>query len=217
VADSGFEFRLSFAVGERELRAELRSDCRALAIVGPSGAGKSTILRALAGVERRVGGFIAIKGEIWMDSESGKMLPAWERGVGWVPQDYLLFPHLSVGANLRYAGASEQQMSLVAESLEIEHLVERSPRGLSGGERQRVALGRVMLAQPELLLLDEPFSALDRALRSKVAERVGNFAREHGIPVVLVTHDERDAGALVEEWWELSGDGMTRFRSGSST
>jgi molybdate transport system ATP-binding protein len=191
-----------------EMRLETRSD--ALAIVGPSGAGKSTLLRVLAGVERRARGTVEVNGRTWQDATRGVLVPAWERRVGWVPQDVLLFPHLSVRENLGYAGARASEIQEIAGLLQVDGLLDRRPRRLSGGERQRVALGRALLSDPALFLLDEPFSALDRPLRAQVSATVKEAARARGIPLVLVSHDEEDAGALAGERWHLADGVLVR-------
>jgi ABC-type molybdate transport system ATPase subunit len=131
-----------------------------------------------------------------------------------VPQDALLFPHLSLRENLAYAGASRSEVEAMAESLFLTELLDRRPRFLSGGERQRVALGRALLSSPRMLLLDEPFSALDRPLRGQIAAMVRAFARDSGTPIVLVSHDEHDAELLADERWvlvagSLSADGTS--------
>ena len=182
----------------------------AVAILGPSGAGKSTLLRVLAGLEPGALGVVRFVGRLWLDSDSGVSVPAWQRRVGWVPQEALLFPHLSVRENLAYAGAAASDVEAMAESLFLSDLLDRRPRFLSGGERQRVALGRALLSKPSLLLLDEPFSALDRPLRAEIAPMVRAFAREHGAPIVLVSHDQEDAQLLAEEQWVLASGRLTR-------
>lgn len=187
------------------LDVSLETTARAVAIVGPSGAGKSTLLRVLAGVERRARGDVVVDGETWLDRTRGVVVPPWERRVGWVPQDLLLFPHLSVRENLGYAGASDPDVVETAELLQVAHLLDRRPRRLSGGERQRVSLGRALLSGPRLLLLDEPFSALDRALRDQLSTTVKHLADERAIPLVLVSHDEADTRVLAEERWRLRG------------
>jgi len=193
----GIRVDLTIPLASRDLsvRPETRSD--ALAIVGPSGAGKSTLLRILAGLERRGRGTVEVNGAIWQDPARGIVVPAWRRRVGWVPQDVLLFPHLSVRENLGYAGAAAAEIQEIAGLLQVDGLLDRRPRRLSGGERQRVAL------------LDEPFSALDRPLRAQVSSIVKEAARARGIPLVLVSHDEEDAAALAGERWHLA-DGMLR-------
>ena len=199
------QLHLDIALGALTLHAELDTWSPAAALVGPSGSGKSTVLRVLAGVESRASGFVRVGGETWQDSGTGVFMPPWERRVGWVPQNALLFPHLSVRENLGFSGASAAEVDEMAGRLFVSDLLNRRPRRLSGGEQQRVALGRAILSRPRLLLLDEPFTALDRPLRELVAGRVSAFCRESGVPLVLVSHDERDAKALAEEQWIVSG------------
>jgi molybdate transport system ATP-binding protein len=201
-----FQVRL----GARELEVRLDTESPAVAVFGPSGGGKSTLLRVLAGVERRARGSVRVRGRLWMDTDEGVFLPPWERRVGWVPQEYLLFPHLRVRENLSFAGATLQEVQEVGELLMVDHLLDRRPRGLSGGEQQRVALGRALLAKPRMLLLDEPFSALDRPLRSHVASRLRGYVQERGLLLLLVSHDEADAVALAQEHWLLSEGGLER-------
>jgi molybdate transport system ATP-binding protein len=204
------ELRLRLPVGGGELILELTTGSLSVAVFGPSGGGKTTLLRTVAGVERRGSGVVRVRGQSWMDTERGQFLRPWERGVGWVPQDYLLFPHLRVRENLGFAGASSDAVQGVANLLLVDHLLDRRPRRLSGGEQQRVALGRALLARPRILLLDEPFSALDRPLRNRVAAAVREYVRERKIPLVLVSHDEADAVALAQEHWLLSGGKLER-------
>ncbi len=204
------ELSLTLSLGAMSLHADLVSSGPAVAVVGPSGAGKSSFLRVLAGVETRASGRVAVHGEIWQDSDRSVFRPPWSRRVGWVPQDAVLFPHLDVRQNLAYSGADAADIREMAERLSIDNLLGRRPRRLSGGEQQRVALGRALLSRPRLLLLDEPFSALDRPLRAQVADRVRAFSREHDVPLVLVSHDERDAEALAHEQWYVSGGRLHR-------
>ncbi len=206
----GIVLDVEVALASRTLAVRFESRRSSLAIFGPSGAGKSTVLRILAGVERRAQGRVEVDGVLWQDPRAGPVVPAWRRRVGWVPQDALLFPHLSVRENLAYAGAELEEVTEIAELLKVEPLLDRRPRRLSGGERQRVALGRALLSRPALLLLDEPFSALDRPLRAHVSEIVRSFTAERSIPLVLVSHDEGDARALTDERWHLA-DGRLEF------
>ncbi|MCH7934159.1 MAG: ATP-binding cassette domain-containing protein [Gemmatimonadetes bacterium] len=192
-----------------DLDVDWRPGRHHVAILGPSGSGKSTLLRALAGLEPRAEGRVTFGDEVWLDSGSGIFMPAWERRVGWVPQDALLFPHLSLRENLAYAGAGRSEVEKMAESLFLTDLLDRRPRFLSGGERQRVALGRALLSAPRMLLLDEPFSALDRPLRAQIAAMVRAFARDTETPIVLVSHDEHDAGLLADERWVLVAGRLT--------
>ncbi len=204
----GLDFEIPLA--SKTMRAKLDSESGAIAIVGPSGAGKSTILRVLAGVERRARGVVTFGDQRWQDDDAGTLVPPWRRRVGWVPQEVLLFPHLTVRDNLGYGGASVAAVEEAAHLLRITALLERRPRRLSGGERQRVALGRALLAEPKLLLLDEPFSALDRPLRAELARVVGQWSARLGVPLVLVSHDETDAEVLAEEWWHLADGELVR-------
>jgi molybdate transport system ATP-binding protein len=199
----GWRLSVEVPLGERALSVTLSTASRAVAIVGPSGAGKSTLLRVLAGVERRGRGRLEVDGETWLDSASGTYLPPWLRRVGWVPQEASLFPHLSVRDNLGYAGVEPERVLETAALLEVRDLLDRRPRRLSGGERQRVALGRALLSSPRLLLLDEPFSALDRPLRDKLSRLVREWAEERAVPLVLVSHDEEDTRVLADERWRL--------------
>jgi len=205
------------------LRAPLHSTSRVIAVQGPSGAGKSSLLRILAGVDRDAVGRVAVCSLLWQDdsspSESAgrerrRFVPPWERGVGWAPQGALLFPHLDVEQNLAYGGATAASVSEMAGMLEISELLGRSPSGLSGGERQRVSLGRALLSARTLLLLDEPFSALDPDLRQELAERVGRWTTKARLPVVIVTHDEDDLRGLAGERWRLVGGEITAVEVG---
>ncbi len=204
----GLDFEIP--LGSKTMRVKLATESGAIAIVGPSGAGKSTILRVLAGVERRARGVVTFDDQRWQDDDTGTLVPPWRRRVGWVPQEVLLFPHLTVRDNLGYGRSSGAAVEDTAHLLQIMGLLERRPRRLSGGERQRVALGRALLAEPKLLLLDEPFSALDRPLRAELARVVGQWSAQRGVPLVLVSHDEADAEVLAEERWHLSDGELVR-------
>lgn len=198
-------------LGHQELDISLSTSSGAVAVVGPSGAGKTTLLRILAGLESRARGRVRFEDEVWLDTDTGIVVPPWERGVGWVPQDALLFPHLSVSENLGYSGAEAAEVEDMAKLLGVLPLLERTSRNLSGGERQRVAVGRALLSAPRVLLLDEPFSALDRPLRTEVSTMVAEHARSMGIPLVLVSHDEQDAELLADERWHLAGGVLAKL------
>ena len=204
----GLDLEIPFTGGG--LRVELNTASTRIAVVGPSGSGKSTILRILAGVERRAHGTVLVKEHYWQDSSNGTWVPSGDRRVGGVPQETLLFPHLTVRENLSYGGALPDWVSETAALLQIEDLLDRRSRRLSGGERQRVALGRALLSKPRLLLLDEPFSALDRPLRGELSELVSDWALDRSVPIVLVSHDEEDAKWLAEERWHVSGGSLRK-------
>ena len=163
------------------------------AVFGASGAGKSTLLDLLAGHLAPDRGRVVIAGRVVLDTAQGINLPAAERHIGWVPQDGLLFPHLDVAANLRFGAkrrrqAARLQEARVIDTLGIGHLLDRWPAQLSGGERQRVALGRALLAEPALLLLDEPLAAVDAARKAEILALLECIKREFGLPMLHVTH-----------------------------
>ncbi len=162
-----------------------------LALVGPSGAGKSTVLRAIAGLVRPSDGWIECGGT-WLDARTN--LPPEERSVGLVFQEYALFPHMTVERNVAFGGGVDGLL----ERLRIEHLAHAKPGELSGGERQRVALARALARRPNVLLLDEPMSALDPHTRAEVRAELHAILRDLGLPTLLVTHDFEDAATLAD-------------------
>ncbi len=189
---------LDIAVPRRSLRVELTAavDGETLALVGPSGAGKTSVLRAVAGLIRPERGRITIADRPVFDSSRGIDLPPEERRVGFVFQEYALFPHLSVEQNVAFGGGSRARA--VLERFGIAHLARARPRQLSGGERQRVGLARALARDPDVLLLDEPLSALDTHTRAGVRAELQALLRELGLPTILVTHDFTDAAALAD-------------------
>jgi len=194
------EFQLTLPLTGFTLALEHATNSRALGVVGPSGSGKSSLVEALAGWRRGARGRIRFDGATWLDSERGVELDAARRAVGYVPQDQLLFPHLDVEANLRFGCTSDGALvERVLRVLEIEALRARGVATLSGGERQRVALGRALCARPQLLLLDEPFGALDRPLRRRILPYLLRAQREFGAPFVLVSHDPTEIAAVCDE------------------
>lgn len=193
--------------GGRALSLRLSTSARVALVRGPSGAGKTTLLRVLAGLEPSARGRASFSGERWQDD--GVFVPAWRRRAAWVPQESLLFPHLTAGENLAFAGAPRAEVEEVAAALELRGLLDRAPALLSGGERQRFALGRALLAGPRLLLLDEPFAALDDALRARVRAYVRGWLDSRGVPAVLVSHDAED-GAIADERWSIADGALSR-------
>jgi molybdate transport system ATP-binding protein len=165
-----------------------------LALVGPSGAGKSTVLNAIAGLVRPAAGSIRCGDETWFDAEHGIFKRPEERRVGLVFQDYALFPHLTVRQNIEYARRNPADEYL--RRFRIAHLEDVRPGALSGGERQRVALARALARDPEILLLDEPLSALDAHTKVDVRAELQELLTGLEIPALLVTHDFEDAAAL---------------------
>ncbi len=173
-----------------------------LALFGPSGAGKSMTLRAIAGAIRPDSGRIVIDGEPVFDSARGIDLPPERRRVGYVPQNYALFPHLTVAKNIAFglgrlpAAERNQRVHDLLSLLDLTGLSDRLPAMLSGGQQQRVALARALATRPRLLLLDEPFTALDGPLRRTLRRELVSLSRRFHTPVVLVSHDLADAQAL---------------------
>lgn len=191
--------------GSLELRASLTAKTPRIGLCGASGTGKTSLLRAIAGLDRAATGTIVVKGAQWLDSGAGVNEPAWSRKGAWVPQQALLFPHLNVVQNLAFAGAAGGEVERVAELLSLRPLLDRRPRNLSGGEAQRVAIGRALLSHPNLLLLDEPFSALDVELRDSVARAVRTLCDERELPFILVSHRLHELEGFVDEAWRVHG------------
>jgi molybdate transport system ATP-binding protein len=175
-----------------------------LALVGPSGSGKSTILRAIAGTYRSLHGAITVNGHCWFDSATGRHLPAHRRAVGMVFQNYALFPHMTALQNVMTAMDHLPRAGRAAKAADLLDLVHlsglagRRPAELSGGQQQRVALARALAREPDVLLLDEPFSAVDRATRQRLYDEIAALRRVLSMPVVLVTHDLDEAVALAD-------------------
>ncbi len=160
------------------------------ALYGPSGSGKTTLVNILAGLEVPERGRVALAGAVVFDSDAGVNVPPERRRIGYVFQDGRLFPHLSVQANLLYGKRRNAGLSLdrVVSLLDIGRLLDRRPHALSGGEKQRVAIGRALLANPALLLMDEPLASLDSRRKAEILPFVRTLQDETGIPVVYVSH-----------------------------
>jgi len=193
------------------LDAELRiplDDSRVTVLFGPSAAGKTTLLRLLAGLDRPDSGAIAFRGRPWYSSELGVCLAPQQRRTGFLFQDYALFPHLTVAANVAFAAPPDRARKFI-DAFGLAPLSHRLPRALSGGQQQRVALARALAASPELLLLDEPLSALDAASRLRTRQELRRMLVASGVPAILVTHDRSEAIAL-GDWMAVMVDGRIR-------
>lgn len=181
-----------------------------LALVGPSGSGKSTTLRSIAGLYAPAGGRIVCNGSVWLDRDAGIDVPARARRVGMVFQSFALFPHLTAAENVIEAlgdlpakARTDRARALLAR-VHLERLEDRRPAELSGGEQQRVAVARALARRPEVLLLDEPFSAVDRLTRRRLRNELAELRRELPMPVILVTHDLGDVKRLADRICVLS-------------
>lgn len=187
-------------VGELALHVELAGTDGVTLLMGPNGAGKTTLLKLIAGLHLADEGRIVVGGQVVCEPASGTSVPPESRHVGYVPQGYALFPHLSALDNVAFGLAAsgmgsrkrrERARAALAE-LGVGELVDRHPSALSGGERQRVALARAMVVQPRLLLLDEPLAALDVGARRATRSFLSEHVRSAGVPVLMITHDVRD-------------------------
>jgi molybdate transport system ATP-binding protein len=205
------QVRVQARLGAFELDAAFEGASHGVTVLfGPSGAGKSSVLAAVAGALKPGSGRIALDGAALYDSAAGVDMPMQRRRIGWVFQDARLFPHLSVEANLRYgqrrAAPGPIGWDAVVRVLGIAALLARKPRDLSGGERQRVGLGRALLSQPRLLLMDEPLAALDAARRAEILPFLETVKTGFGVPILYVTHSLAEAIRL--------GDRMAVMRDG---
>jgi molybdate transport system ATP-binding protein len=193
------------------VRADLElapDDGRIMVLFGPSGSGKTTILRCLAGLDRPQDGFIRFDDETWFDAAAGIHLPPQQRRLGYVSQEYGLFPHLTVEQNIQFGMDADSDASRapsmdrrdriddILQTVHLHGLADRLPSQLSGGQRQRVALARVLARKPRLILLDEPLAALDLPLRDPMRRELREFLRSLDVPSVIVTHDRVDALAI---------------------
>jgi molybdate transport system ATP-binding protein len=192
-----------------DLRVAFETHARIVVVFGASGSGKSLTLQCVAGLTRPDAGRIEVCGRTLFDAGRGVSLPARERRVGYLFQDYALFPHLNVEANVAFAlsrrwprgldGSRRARVREMLELFELAGLAAGYPGQLSGGQRQRVALARALVSQPDVLLLDEPFNALDPLLRGRMRRELRAYQERFRIPMVLITHDPDDVAELAQE------------------
>lgn len=211
----GIQIRKRMVSGDRqfELDVAFTSTAKRVALFGPSGAGKSLTLRAVAGLLRPDAGRIHINDRVLFDSHAGVCVPARSRRVAYLFQDYALFPHLTVAQNIAFGlrpgwlNPPRRQVGPEArrwvDAFELGSIVSSYPHEISGGQKQRVALARALMLQPDILLLDEPFSALDSQLRGKMRQELNALQRQLDVPMLLITHDPADVEALADEVFEV--------------
>ncbi len=185
-----------------------------LAVTGPSGSGKTTLLRQIAGLSTPESGYIRHRGQTWFDASSRVNMPVQHRNIGFVFQDYALFPHLTVAQNLLFALEKGTDRSIVEDllhTIELEQLADRKPNQLSGGQQQRVALARALVRKPDLLLLDEPLSALDSTMRGNLQDLLLKFQRKYGFTMIIVTHDLAEIFRLANHLIVLEQGKVTKY------
>jgi len=175
-----------------------------LVLFGPSGCGKTTTLRCIAGLDKPDEGYIHYNRKSFFESKESIFVPPCDRNIGYVFQEYALFPHMTIRNNILYGAKSAQEenqplFEKLLELLKIHHLLERSIDKLSGGEKQRVALARALMARPQILLLDEPLSALEETTRLELQSEFKNMQQLLNIPFVLVTHNWEEAQFMGEQ------------------
>jgi molybdate transport system ATP-binding protein len=214
------QMRMSLKAEDRlfQLDVAFHSAKNLIVIFGPSGAGKSVTIQAIAGLLKPEQGRIVLDGRILFDSNVGVNLAARERNVGYVFQDYALFPHLTVAQNVGFplqdslwngnAGAAMVQDFLA--KFDLADLRASYPRQLSGGQRQRVALARALIRTPDILLLDEPLAALDPVLRGKTRDELLKLQQSFAVPMVVITHDPADVEAFAEDLIILEAGRLAR-------
>jgi len=214
--ESAFEIKLKktfvSAAAQLQLDVELSAPSQSfIALTGPSGSGKTTLLRMLAGLTSPDDGRIVFAGDVWFDRLARAERSTQARSIGFVFQDYALFPHLSVRENIEY-GLVKPDPRWVHELLSLTELVDQQrhkPQQLSGGQQQRVALARALARRPKLLLLDEPLSALDTALRARLHDLLAELHQRLKLTTIMVSHDLGDIFRLAQQVWVIGGGKIT--------
>ena len=169
-----------------------------IGVTGPSGAGKTTLIRILAGLETADEGCIRFNGQTWFDSRLKINMKPQAREVGYVFQEHTLFPHLTVRGNIGFVQKDTRRVEQLLALFKIGHIAEHNPYQISGGERQRTAFAQALARTPKVLLLDEPFSALDAATRNRLQHELKKLKQSLGLPIIHVTHDMAEAEYLAD-------------------
>ena len=188
-----FELNIKFTVGNG-----------LLAIQGMSGSGKTTILNCISGIKTADKGHIRLNNKIFFSSNDNINMKIKDRNVGYVFQNYALFPHMTVKENILFGVDKkninyEKELSYISDMMKIRHLMYKYPSEISGGEKQRVAFARAMIIRPDILLLDEPFSALDEDLKEDIYKDLLNIKKSQNIPIILITHNKNEAKILADK------------------
>jgi len=213
-----FDLDVSFVCPDEEM----------LVLIGPSGGGKTTIVRIIAGLEKADGGEVSYHGETWLDVKNGIDIPPQKRRLGYVFQEYTLFPHLNVFDNVAFSAHGKKEVERYLKLFGIWHLQKRKPSEISGGERQRCAICQALARHPRILLLDEPFSALDVPTRRRLRDEVKALKESLSIPIIYVTHDISEAlfladdilpvveGKVSDDWLQQTITGAASTEAGRS-
>ncbi len=186
-----------------ELNVQLKAKNEIVILFGPSGSGKTTILNCIAGLATPDSGTITLN-NIPLFKSKKECVPIQKRNIGYLFQDYALFPHMTVKKNIYYGAREQEFVHQLVQVLEIGHLMEKYPRQISGGEKQRVALARALATKPQLLLLDEPFSALDQHIRQECQDELLRLHQTWNIPVIMVTHDYQEAQKMADRIYKIN-------------
>lgn len=204
--------------GDFELEADFRCTDSALGIFGASGCGKSTLFRTIAGLAKPAAGRITLGDDVLFDADEHVFIPAHRRGIGLVFQDARLFPHWSVEQNLRAGECIKTRVAQrpyhfddIIDLLNIGHLVNRSVEDLSGGEKQRIAIGRTLLANPRLLLMDEPVAGLDISLKMQILPFLARIHKQLSIPTILISHDLGEILQLTDQLLLMRNGSVSGF------
>ena len=207
--DIALRKQLRHGASHFELDVRFASSAQRVVLFGPSGAGKTQTLRMVAGIVAPDGGRVAVAGRVLYDQARGTVLTPQQRKLAYVYQDYALFPHLTVRQNIAFAchtgwrnpgrRGSEAAVQRWLVAFHLQAVADHLPEQISGGQRQRTALARALVSEPTALLLDEPFAALDKALRHKLRQELKDLQADLGLPMLLITHDEDDLDSLAQE------------------
>jgi molybdate transport system ATP-binding protein len=209
-----------------QLDLNFAADAQRVVVYGPSGAGKSQMMKALAGLTTPDRGRITLAGRCLFDAAAGVNVPARERNVAYLFQDYALFPHLNVRQNIAFglqrgwrnprAGEDSEAVRYWLHAFELDHVAQQFPHQLSGGQRQRVALARALAPQPAALLLDEPFAALDAGLRERMRAELDALQRRLAIPMLMITHDPEDVRVFGEHVLRMENGRIVAVEEGKA-